>query len=99
MAIPVIYNACMDFGAFGFCTHKSIRKLLTIATEPAQTQAAENRITYILMKLIKDKALDGNEALLDFSYELIEIIAGQGMMLLLPPRALFFILSSDEACA
>ena len=35
------------------------------------------------MKLIKDNALDGNEALLDFSYELIELVAGQGMMLLL----------------
>ena len=73
--------------------------MLTTATEPAQTQAAENRVTYILLKLIKDNALDGNEALLDFSYELIELVAGQGMMLLLLRLALFFFLSSDAECA
>lgn len=55
--------------------------LLTKVTEPGQTQAAENRIAYVLLKLIKDGVLSENEALLDFAYELIELTAEQGMVL------------------
>ncbi|RMJ26890.1 GTP binding protein [Aspergillus sp. HF37] len=38
---------------------------------PAQSQLAENRLAYILVKLIRDGAVQ-DDALLDFSYELIE---------------------------
>lgn len=51
------------------------------AIEPAHAQVAENRIAYILSKLIKDGAFSDNEALLDYSYELIELAAEQGMAL------------------
>lgn len=47
-------------------------------TEPGQTQVAENKIAYVLLKLIKDGVLAENEALLDFAYELIELAAEQG---------------------
>ncbi|ODM21652.1 hypothetical protein SI65_02496 [Aspergillus cristatus] len=46
--------------------------------ESAHAQVAENRIAYILSKLIKDGAFSDNEALLDYSYELIELAAEQG---------------------
>jgi len=53
--------------------------LLTRIIEPAHTQVAENGIAYILSKLIKDGAFSDSEALLDYSYELIELAAEQGM--------------------
>ncbi|OJJ33138.1 hypothetical protein ASPWEDRAFT_115725 [Aspergillus wentii DTO 134E9] len=45
--------------------------------EPAQSQLASNRIAYILLKLIKDGAFKGKDALLSFIYELIEQAAEQ----------------------
>lgn len=60
-----------------FCLHL-ISSLLTKAAEPGQTQVAENRVAYVLLKLIKDGILSENEALLDFAYELIELAAEQG---------------------
>jgi hypothetical protein len=51
-------------------------------TEPAQSQLAANKLVYILLRLIKDGALEDNEALLDFSYELIEMLAEQGKVYL-----------------
>lgn len=60
-----------------FCLHL-IASLLTKTAEPGQTQVAENRIAYVLLKLIKDGVLSENEALLDFAYELIELAAEQG---------------------
>ena len=59
------------------------------AIEPAHAQVAENRIAYILSKLIKDGAFSDNEALLDYSYELIELAAEQGMELSLSVMFLF----------
>ena len=45
--------------------------------EPAQAQVATNRLGYILLKQINDGAIKGN-ALLNFTYELVEMTAGQG---------------------
>ncbi|KAJ6052077.1 hypothetical protein N7460_002611 [Penicillium canescens] len=45
--------------------------------EPAHTQIATNRTAYILLKLIKDGEVEGNEALLNFSYDLIELASEQ----------------------
>ncbi|KAH1487200.1 hypothetical protein LV164_008274 [Aspergillus fumigatus] len=50
---------------------------ISIDYEPAQSQLAANKLVYILLRLIKDGALEDNEALLDFSYELIEMLAEQ----------------------
>lgn len=47
--------------------------------EPAHAQIATNRTAYILLKLIKDGEIEGNEALLNFSYDLIELASEQGM--------------------
>ncbi|KAJ5180737.1 hypothetical protein N7492_003947 [Penicillium capsulatum] len=58
VAIPVIYNICMDF-------------------EPAHAQIAENRAAYILLRLIKDTPIQGNDALLSFSYDLVELASEQ----------------------
>ncbi|PYH97480.1 ubiquinone biosynthesis protein [Aspergillus ellipticus CBS 707.79] len=46
---------------------------------PAQTQLAANKVLYILLKLVKDGALNDHEGLLDYVFELIELIAEQGM--------------------
>lgn len=48
-----------------------------IDLEPAQAQVATNRLGYILLKQINDGAINGN-ALLNFTYELVEMTAGQG---------------------
>ncbi|KAH8430337.1 putative GTP binding protein [Aspergillus melleus] len=45
--------------------------------EPAQSQLAANKIVYILLRLVKDGALNDNPSLLDFAYELIELTAEQ----------------------
>ncbi|GFF56553.1 hypothetical protein IFM58399_10343 [Aspergillus lentulus] len=50
---------------------------ICIDYEPAQSQLAANKLVYILLRLIKDGLLEDNEALLDFSYELIELLAEQ----------------------
>ncbi|PKX93259.1 putative GTP binding protein [Aspergillus novofumigatus IBT 16806] len=50
---------------------------ICIDYEPAQSQLAANKLVYILLRLIKDGVLEDNEALLDFSYELIELLAEQ----------------------
>ncbi|KAB8231038.1 putative GTP binding protein [Aspergillus alliaceus] len=45
--------------------------------EPAQSQLAANKIVYILLRLLKEDTFQGNEALLDFIFELIELAAEQ----------------------
>ncbi|KAJ5770807.1 uncharacterized protein N7511_002858 [Penicillium nucicola] len=45
--------------------------------EPAHAQIATNRTAYILSKLIKDGEIEENEALLNFSYDLIELASEQ----------------------
>lgn len=40
---------------------------------------AANRAAYILLKLIKDGEIEDNEALLNFSYDLIELASEQGV--------------------
>lgn len=49
-------------------------------SEPAHAQIAANRTAYILLKLIKDGEIEDNEALLNFSYDLIELASEQGML-------------------
>ncbi|GAM33289.1 hypothetical protein TCE0_003f00084 [Talaromyces pinophilus] len=58
--------------------HVAIPVIYNICTdfEPAQTQVATNRLGYILLKQINDGAVKGN-ALLNFTYELVEMAAGQ----------------------
>jgi hypothetical protein len=57
-----------------------IRSSWLIDLEPAQAQVATNRLGYILLKQINDGAIKGN-ALLNFTYELVEMTAGQGSYL------------------
>ncbi|KAF4760106.1 hypothetical protein HAV15_007399 [Penicillium sp. str.  len=45
--------------------------------KPAHAQIAANRTAYILLKLIKDGEIEDNEALLNFSYDLIELASEQ----------------------
>ncbi|KAJ5170622.1 uncharacterized protein N7500_003405 [Penicillium coprophilum] len=45
--------------------------------KPAHAQMAANRAAYILLKLIKDGEIEDNEALLHFSYDLIELASEQ----------------------
>ncbi|OQE38976.1 hypothetical protein PENCOP_c007G02713 [Penicillium coprophilum] len=45
--------------------------------KPAHAQMAANRAAYILLKLIKDGEIENNEALLHFSYDLIELASEQ----------------------
>ncbi|KAF4162871.1 hypothetical protein CNMCM6936_001456 [Aspergillus lentulus] len=59
---------------------------ICIDYEPAQSQLAANKLVYILLRLIKDGLLEDNEALLDFSYELIELLAEQGKAYPVIPR-------------
>lgn len=88
VVIPVLYNTCMDFGTVIYSPiMQSV--LLNRTTEPAHVQVAENKIAYILSKLIKEGAFSDNEALLDYSYELIELAAEQGMELSLSVMFLF----------
>lgn len=47
--------------------------------EPAHSQMAENRTAYILLRLLKDGAMKENDALLSFSYDLVELASEQGM--------------------
>jgi hypothetical protein len=48
-----------------------------MVSEPAHAQIATNRTAYILLKLIKDGEIEDNEALLNFSYDLIELASEQ----------------------
>ncbi|KAE8148834.1 GTP-binding protein [Aspergillus avenaceus] len=73
VAIPVIYNICMDF-------------------EPAQSQVAVNKIVYILAQLLKEDAFRGNENLLDFVCELIELAAEQEQGIELSPSGTVLLL-------
>ncbi|EFW18006.1 hypothetical protein D8B26_004688 [Coccidioides posadasii str. Silveira] len=61
VAIPVIYNICVDF-------------------EPAQAQIAMDGICNPLLKLLASGSIQGN-ALLSYTYELVEIASGQGQFL------------------
>lgn len=47
-------------------------------TEPAHAQVAENRTAYIILKLLKDGVIKDNSALLNFSYDLVELASEQG---------------------
>lgn len=55
-------------------------RLANMISEPAHAQIAANRTAYILLKLIKDGEIEDNEALLNFSYDLIELASEQGML-------------------
>jgi hypothetical protein len=48
-------------------------------SEPAHSQMAANRTAYILLRLLKDGAMKENDALLSFSYDLVELASEQGM--------------------
>ncbi|KAF9892374.1 hypothetical protein FE257_002151 [Aspergillus nanangensis] len=50
---------------------------LCIDFEPAQAQLAADQIVYVLLILLKDGAFKNNEVLLDFVYELLDLIAEQ----------------------
>ncbi|KAL4877271.1 armadillo-type protein [Aspergillus karnatakaensis] len=50
---------------------------LCIDYEPAQTQLAANKIVYILLKLVKHSTFKGNDALLEYAYELIGLVGEQ----------------------
>lgn len=41
---------------------------------------ATNNLAYILLKLLKDGAMKENSALLNFSYDLIELASEQGKL-------------------
>ncbi|KAJ0422547.1 armadillo-type protein [Aspergillus carlsbadensis] len=45
--------------------------------EPAQSQLAADKIVYILLRLIRDDAFRGNDGLLEYVYELIELVGEQ----------------------
>ncbi|KAJ5935649.1 hypothetical protein N7466_005196 [Penicillium verhagenii] len=45
--------------------------------EPAHAQMAENRSAYIILKLLRDGAIGENEALISFSYDLVELASEQ----------------------
>ncbi|KAJ5222584.1 uncharacterized protein N7469_008824 [Penicillium citrinum] len=45
--------------------------------EPAHSQMAENRAAYIILSLLKDGTISDNEALLSFSYDLVELASEQ----------------------
>ncbi|KAJ5778540.1 hypothetical protein N7520_001786 [Penicillium odoratum] len=45
--------------------------------EPAHTQMAENRSAYIILRLLRDGVIGDNEALLGFSYDLVELASEQ----------------------
>lgn len=46
--------------------------------EPAHYQMAANRTAYILLRLLKNGAMKENDALLSFSYDLVELASEQG---------------------
>ncbi|KAE8413943.1 armadillo-type protein [Aspergillus pseudocaelatus] len=58
---------------------------ICIDFEPAQSQLAASKIVYILLKLIREDSFKGNENLLDFVYELIELTAEQEQGIELSP--------------
>jgi hypothetical protein len=41
---------------------------------------AANKIVYIILKLLKDGAFEDNDTLLTFAYELMELVAEQGIL-------------------
>ncbi|PWY64740.1 ubiquinone biosynthesis protein [Aspergillus heteromorphus CBS 117.55] len=46
---------------------------------PAQAQLGANKLLYVLLKLVKDGTLKGREALVDYVFELIELIGEQAL--------------------
>ncbi|KAL4735567.1 armadillo-type protein [Aspergillus similis] len=50
---------------------------LCIDYEPAQSQLAANKMVYILLKLLREDAFQGNDDLIDYVYELIELVGEQ----------------------
>lgn len=84
VAIPVIYNICMDFGKTPIVpTSKSHKLIKHIRTEPAHVQLASNQTAYIFSYLLRDGSLDDNDSLLNFVCDLIELATEQGMSSLL----------------
>ena len=80
VAIPVIYNICMDYGELFFFSAAQIPSAnVANLTEPAHSQMGENRAAYIILSLLKDGTIPDNEALLGFAYDLIELASEQGM--------------------
>ncbi|KAJ5225169.1 hypothetical protein N7468_006394 [Penicillium chermesinum] len=78
VAIPVIYNICMDFGeTSNNLLSFLLNSLLTAWKEPAHAQIAENQTAYILSKLLRDGFLDEYASLLGFSCDLIELASEQ----------------------
>ena len=47
--------------------------------EPAHSQMAANRAAYIILRLLQAGTIGDNDALLSFSYDLIELASEQGM--------------------
>ncbi|KAE8374305.1 armadillo-type protein [Aspergillus bertholletiae] len=58
---------------------------ICIDFEPAQSQLAASKIVYIFLKLLRDDSFKGNEGLLDFVYELIELAAEHEQGIALSP--------------
>ncbi|KAL3468764.1 armadillo-type protein [Aspergillus californicus] len=50
---------------------------LCVDYEPAQAQLAANKIVYIILKLAKDGGFEDNDSLIDYAYELIELVGEQ----------------------
>ncbi|KAL4902861.1 hypothetical protein BDW74DRAFT_186782 [Aspergillus multicolor] len=50
---------------------------LCIDYEPAQSRLAAEKIVYILLTLVRSDAFQENDALLDYAYELIELVGEQ----------------------
>ncbi|RAL13635.1 putative GTP binding protein [Aspergillus homomorphus CBS 101889] len=60
---------------------------ICIEFEPAQSQLAANRIVYILLTLLRQNAFAKHQALLDYVYELIEMVGEQEQGIALSPDA------------
>ncbi|RAK75554.1 putative GTP binding protein [Aspergillus fijiensis CBS 313.89] len=65
---------------------------ICIDFEPAQSQIAANKITYILLRLLKDNAFAKHQALLDYVYELIELVGEQEQGISSSPDATLLLL-------
>ncbi|KAL3460556.1 armadillo-type protein [Aspergillus heterothallicus] len=63
--------------------------------EPAQSQLAANKIVYILLKLVKDNAFKGNEGLIEYVHELIELVGEQEQGISNSPDATLSLLVSN----
>jgi len=80
VAVPVIYNICVDFGRCSspMIVLGSLWSNADFAAEPAQAQVAANGICYSLLELLAGGSITGN-ALLTYTYELVEMASEQGL--------------------